>query len=85
MPSCNVTNEKNHTVVRDIVPPYNDLTSRLRAICGQQYDGVHPTARFSVSTGVKIKNFMRMKIKDNMKKIIELYQNKYFITKFAFI
>ena len=41
-------------------------------------------ARFSVSTGVKIENFMRMKTKNNMKKIIEIYHNEYFITKFAF-
>ena len=27
---------------------------------------------------------MRMKTKDNMKKIIEVYHNGYFITKFAF-
>ena len=47
------------------------------------YDGEHLTARFSVSTGVKIKNFMRMKIKNNMKRIIEVYHNKYFIAKFA--
>ena len=46
----------------------------------EPYDGEHPTARFSVSTGVKIENFMRMKTKNYMKKIIELYQNGYFIT-----
>ena len=48
------------------------------------YDGEHPTARFSVSTGVKIENFMRIKTKNNMKKIIEVYLNGYSITKFAF-
>jgi len=37
-----------------------------------------------VSKGVKIENFMRMKIKNNMKKIIEVYHNGHFITKFAF-
>ena len=34
------------------------------------YDGEHPMARLSVSTGVKIEDFMRMKIKDNIKEII---------------
>ena len=41
-------------------------------------------ARFSVSTGVKIENFMRIKIKNNMKKIIEVYHNGCFSSKFAF-
>ena len=48
------------------------------------YDGEHLTARFSVSTGVKIENFMRLKTKNYIRKIIEIYYNKYFITKFAF-
>ena len=48
------------------------------------YDGEHLTARFSVSIGVKIENSMKTKIKNNMKKIIEVYHNKYFIAKFAF-
>ena len=48
------------------------------------YDGEHLTARFSVSTGVKIENFMRMKIRKNIKRIIEVYHSKYFIAKFAF-
>ena len=48
------------------------------------YDGVYPKARLSVSTGVKIENFMRMKIRKNIKKIIEVYHSKYFIAKFAF-
>ena len=41
-------------------------------------------ARFSVSTGVKIENFMRMKTKNYMNNIIEIYYNGYLITKFAF-
>ena len=40
-------------------------------------------ARFSVSKGVKIENFMRMKTKNCIKKIIEVYQNGYSITKYA--
>ena len=48
------------------------------------YDGEHRTARFSVSTGVKIEKFMRLKIRKNMKKIIEVYHSEYFIAKFAF-
>ena len=44
----------------------------------------HPTARFTVSKGVRIGNFMRMKIENNMKTIIEVYYNEYFISKFAF-
>ena len=48
------------------------------------YDGEHPTAKFSVSTGVKIENFMRIKIRNNIKKIIEIYHSKYSIAKFAF-
>ena len=50
----------------------------------QSQDGEHPTARFSVSAGDKIENFMTMKIKNNIKRIIEVYHNKYFIAKFAF-
>ena len=34
------------------------------------YDGEHPTARFNVSTGVKIEDFMRKKIRNNVKGII---------------
>ena len=48
------------------------------------YDGEHPTARFSVSAGDKIENFMTMKLKKNIKRIISVYHSKYFIAKFAF-
>ena len=48
------------------------------------YDGEHLMARFSVSSGVKIENFMRIKTKNNKKKIIGVYLNGYSITKFAF-
>ena len=48
------------------------------------YDGKHPTARFSVSAGDKIENFMTMKIKDNIQRIISVYHSEYFIAKFAF-
>ena len=51
---------------------------------GYMYDGEHPMVRFSVSTGVKIENFMRMKIKKNIKNIIEVYNSKYLIAKFSF-
>ena len=61
----------------------------MRSECGkdvhkvslESYDGEHQTAKYSVSTGVEIENFMRMKTK---KKNIEFYHNGYFITKFAF-
>ena len=49
-----------------------------------EYDGEHRTARFSVSTGVKKENSMRIKIKKIIKRIIEVYHSKYFIAKFAF-
>ena len=45
---------------------------------------MHPMARFSVSTGVKIEKFVRMNIRNNIKKIIEVYHSKHFIAKFAF-
>ena len=48
------------------------------------YDGEHRTARFSVSTGVKKENSMRIKANKNIKRIIEVYHSKYFIAKFAF-
>ena len=48
------------------------------------YDGVHLKARFSVSTGVKIENFMRIEMKNNIKKVIVVYHDEYFIAKFAF-
>ena len=47
------------------------------------YDGEHLTARFSVSTGVKKENSMRIKVRKNIKRIIEVYPSKYFIAKFA--
>ena len=37
------------------------------------YDGEHLTARFSVSTGVKKENSMRIKVRKNIKRIIEVY------------
>ena len=40
-------------------------------------------ARFSVSTGVKKENSMRIKVRKNIKRIIEVYPSKYFIAKFA--
>ena len=40
-------------------------------------------ARFSVSAGVKKENSMRIEIKKNIKRIIEVYPSKYFIAKFA--
>ena len=48
------------------------------------YDGKHPKVRFSVSTGVKIENFMRVKTKNDTKRGIEEFHIKYFISKFAF-
>ena len=48
------------------------------------YDGEHPTTRISVSTGVKIEDFMRMKRRNSIKKIIWVYHSKCFIAKFAF-
>ena len=50
---------------------------------GWTYDGEHLTARFSVSTGVKKENSMRIKVRKNIKRIIEVYPSKYFIAKFA--
>ena len=36
-------------------------------------DGKHPKARFSLSAGVKRENFMRVKIKNDIKQGIEEY------------
>ena len=41
-------------------------------------------ARFSVSAGDKMENFITMKMKNNIKRIILVYHSKYFIAKFAF-
>jgi len=48
------------------------------------YDGEHLKATFSVSTGIKIDNFRKVKMKKYIQKIIEINHNKYFIEKFAF-
>ena len=48
------------------------------------YDGEHPKTTLSVSTGVKIVNFMRVKMKNYIQQIIVINHNKYFIAKFAF-
>ena len=48
------------------------------------YDGEHPKTTLSVSTGVKIVNFMRVKMKNYIRQIIVINHNKYFIAKFAF-
>ena len=48
------------------------------------WDSEHRTARFSVSTGVKKENSMRIRVNKNIKRTIEVFHSKYFIAKFAF-
>ena len=60
-----------------------ESNEKLFLDCKEQYDGEHLTARFSVSTGVKKENSMRIKVRKNIKRIIEVYPSKYFIAKFA--
>ena len=64
---------------------YHFFTLELCPIFGviYVYDGEHMKARFSVSTGVKIENFMKVKTKKYHKQMIDVYHIKYFIAKFA--
>ena len=49
-----------------------------------QFHDKHSKARFSVSTGVKIENFIKVKTENKTKQIIEVNYIEYFIENFAF-
>ena len=93
IPSSKIIPGANHMskvksvfIEMSISTPYEFYLTSLSFNSGKSnpWDGEHPTARFSVSTGVKKENFMRIKVNKNIKRIIEVYHSKYFIAKFAF-
>ena len=74
------TLEVENALVGTILTTERDRPPRNSQIVNIPYDGEHPETTLSVSTGVKIVNSMRVKIK----KINVINHNKYFIAKFAF-